>query len=163
QPVRHDGRPVADGHYQLSLSDAHPPGGRHRPGTGADAHRAVIGRYRARAELHGGAQLPVVGQVEGIFNMRVQPVRTFERGQVLPLVVLALLGLAGFAALAVDGGNLYTEQRRAQAAADDAVMAAAYQAMYGYTGATLSNAAFTNATQNGYTTGAHTKVVFYLP
>ena len=95
--------------------------------------------------------------------MLTHPARKHERGQVLPLLALALIALAGFAALAVDGGNLYTEQRRAQAAADNAVMAAAYQQMKGFSGANLSNAAFANASQNGYTNGAHTQVVFHLP
>jgi len=95
--------------------------------------------------------------------MVIQPAHPLERGQVLPLLVLALMALAGFAALALDGCNLWTEQRRAQAAADNAVMAAAFQAMNGRTGANLSNAAFANATQNGFTTGANTKVVFHLP
>jgi hypothetical protein len=96
--------------------------------------------------------------------MIAQPVNKVERGQALPLLALALIALAGFAALALDGGNLYSEQRRAQVAADNAVMAAAYQQMNGITGTVnLSNAAFLNAGQNGYVTGAHTTVVFHLP
>src|SRR6266851_4183180 len=95
--------------------------------------------------------------------MTIQPARKREAGQVLPLLVLALVGLVGFAALALDGGNLYTEQRRAQAAADNAVMAAAFQQMQGFTGANLSNAAFANAAQNGYVQGPATSVVFHLP
>jgi len=50
--------------------------------------------------------------------MTIRPAHRFERGQALPLLVAALIALAAFAALALDGGNLYTEQRRAQAAAD---------------------------------------------
>ena len=96
--------------------------------------------------------------------MTTQPAHTSEKGQVLPILALALITLAGFAALAMDGGNLYTEQRRAQAAADNAVMAAAYQAMRGVSGnATLGNFAFANAAQNGYVPGPHTRVGFYLP
>jgi hypothetical protein len=95
--------------------------------------------------------------------MIAQPAHKLERGQALPLLALALIALAGFAALALDGGNLWTEQRRAQAAADNAVMAAAYQEMNGFTGSNLSNAAFANAAQNGYVTGPHTTVVFHLP
>ncbi len=93
-------------------------------------------------------------------------------------MALALIGLAAFAALALDGGNLYTEQRRAQAAADNSVMAAAYAQMNGVTvnpdpnicrntiqpsDCHLANAAFDNAAQNGYTAGPATKVVFHLP
>jgi hypothetical protein len=93
-----------------------------------------------------------------------QPVHPFERGQALPILALAFLALAAFAALALDGGNLWTEQRRAQAAADNAVMAAAYQQMNGVgdTNA-LSAAAFANAAQNGYIPGAHTTLAFHLP
>src|SRR6266550_4299815 len=96
--------------------------------------------------------------------MNIKAAHKHEAGQVLPLLALALIALAGFAALALDGGNLYTEQRRAQAAADNAVMAAAFQQMNGITNTVnLSNAAFNNATQNGYTNGAHTTVVFHWP
>lgn len=51
-----------------------------------------------------------------------------ERGQALVLIVLAIVGLLGFAALAVDLGRVYAERRRAQNAADSASMAWAYAA-----------------------------------
>ncbi|MGH2524820.1 MAG: pilus assembly protein TadG-related protein, partial [Anaerolineales bacterium] len=54
-----------------------------------------------------------------------------ERGQAMVLLVLAMVGILGFAAVALDGGNIYTEQRRAQSAADSAVLAAAYRQMKG--------------------------------
>ena len=104
--------------------------------------------------------------------MAIQSARKFERGQALPLLALALIALAGFAALALDGGNLWTEQRRAQAAADNAVMAAAYQAMsgIGVTATTsareaiLAPYAYANAAQNQYVNSdPHTTVVFHLP
>src|SRR5258708_24944245 len=104
--------------------------------------------------------------------MAIQSARKFERGQALPLLALALIALGGFAALALDGGNLWTEQRRAQAAADNAVMAAAYQEMSGIgVTATLSAReailapyAYANAAQNKYVNGdVHTTVVFHLP
>src|SRR5579859_1858184 len=104
--------------------------------------------------------------------MVIQSARKFERGQALPLLALALIALAGFAALALDGGNLWTEQRRAQAAADNAVMAAAYQEMSGIgVTATLSARqailapyAYANAAQNKYfNADPHTTVVFHLP
>jgi len=96
--------------------------------------------------------------------MTIEPARKIEAGQVLPLLVLALVALLGFAALALDGGNLYTEQRRAQAAADNAVMAAAYQQMSGITvTVTLADAAISNAATNGYTPGARTSITFYRP
>jgi hypothetical protein len=51
-----------------------------------------------------------------------------ERGQVLILIILAIVALFGFAALAVDIGRLYAERRRMQSAADSAVLAAAFAA-----------------------------------
>lgn len=49
-----------------------------------------------------------------------------ERGQALVLIILAIVGLFGFAALAVDFGRIYAERRRAQSAVDAAVLAGAY-------------------------------------
>ncbi|HYH03669.1 MAG TPA: Tad domain-containing protein, partial [Bacillota bacterium] len=48
-----------------------------------------------------------------------------ERGQVLVLILFAIVVIMGFAALAVDGGQIYAERRRAQNAADSAALAAA--------------------------------------
>lgn len=50
-----------------------------------------------------------------------------EKGQALVLIILSIVGLFGFAALAVDGGQLYAERRRAQSAVDAAALAAAYE------------------------------------
>jgi hypothetical protein len=49
-----------------------------------------------------------------------------ERGQALVLIILAIVGLFGFAALAVDGSRIYAERRRAQTAVDSAAYAAAF-------------------------------------
>jgi hypothetical protein len=54
-----------------------------------------------------------------------------EQGQVLVLILLAVVGLMGFAALAVDGGLIYAERRRAQNAADASAYAAARAAVQG--------------------------------
>lgn len=51
--------------------------------------------------------------------------RTTEKGQALILIVFAIVGMIGITALAVDGGNAYAERRRAQNAADAAVLDAA--------------------------------------
>ncbi|HEX9675184.1 MAG TPA: Tad domain-containing protein [Anaerolineales bacterium] len=51
--------------------------------------------------------------------------RRTESGQVLIILVFALVGIIGFTALAVDGGMLYSERRRAQNAADTGALAAA--------------------------------------
>jgi hypothetical protein len=49
-----------------------------------------------------------------------------ERGQALVIIILAIVGIMGFAALAVDGGQMYAERRSAQNAADAAAYAAAF-------------------------------------
>lgn len=48
-----------------------------------------------------------------------------EQGQILILIVLSIVGLLGFAALAIDGGMIYSERRVAQNAADAAAYAGA--------------------------------------
>lgn len=48
-----------------------------------------------------------------------------ERGQVLVLLVLAIVGLLGFTALAIDGGMVYSDRRTAQNAADAAALSGA--------------------------------------
>ena len=53
-----------------------------------------------------------------------------ERGQALVLIILAIVGMMGFAALAVDVGRVYAERRRAQNAADAAVMAWAFNSAW---------------------------------
>ncbi len=48
-----------------------------------------------------------------------------ERGQAIILIALSIIGLLGLTALAVDGGNAYSERRRAQNAADTTALDAA--------------------------------------
>lgn len=48
-----------------------------------------------------------------------------EKGQALILIVLAIVGMIGLTAMAVDGGMAYTERRQAQNAADSAALDAA--------------------------------------
>src|ERR671938_438051 len=50
---------------------------------------------------------------------------TTQSGQTLPLVALMMVGIMGIAALAVDGSNAYSQQRRMQADLDMAVKVAA--------------------------------------
>ncbi|MBI3732128.1 MAG: hypothetical protein HY259_01555, partial [Chloroflexi bacterium] len=52
-----------------------------------------------------------------------------RRGQTLVLVGLMLVGMLGVVALAIDGGNLYVERRRAQNAADAAALEGTFQLM----------------------------------
>lgn len=50
-----------------------------------------------------------------------------QKGQALILVALGMIGLIGFTALAVDGGNVFSERRRSQNAADTAALAGALE------------------------------------
>jgi hypothetical protein len=88
-----------------------------------------------------------------------------ERGQAIVLFAVALIGLLGFSALAFDGGNIYVEQRRTQAAADNAALAAAYQLMQGVTSTVqLQNAVLATASANSYNNDQHQNwVSFYHP
>ncbi|HNB50651.1 MAG TPA: Tad domain-containing protein [Anaerolineales bacterium] len=52
---------------------------------------------------------------------------TSENGQVLVLLVLVIVGLLAFTALAVDGGMVFADRRGAQNAADAAVLAGGYR------------------------------------
>ena len=54
-----------------------------------------------------------------------------EKGQALILIALAIVGLTGFAALAVDGGTALSDRRHAQNAADTAAFAAALAKTHG--------------------------------
>jgi hypothetical protein len=72
-----------------------------------------------------------------------------ETGQALVLIVLAIVGVFAFAALALDGGMLLSERRRAQNAADAGVMAAALAKIQGIN---LFTTALQRATSNGYGT-----------
>lgn len=54
-----------------------------------------------------------------------------ERGQAIILIALSIVGLLGLVALAVDGGNAYSERRRAQNAADTTVLDAALAKLRG--------------------------------
>ena len=48
----------------------------------------------------------------------MKPRQSTERGQVMVLLVLGVVALLGFTALAIDGGMVYSDRRHAQAAAD---------------------------------------------
>ncbi len=56
--------------------------------------------------------------------------RSGEEGQVMVFLSLVLVGLLGFAALALDGGMLFSDRRHAQNAADSASLAGASAAAY---------------------------------
>ena len=54
-----------------------------------------------------------------------------EKGQALILITLAVIGLIGFTALAIDGGSAFSDRRHAQNAADTAALAAALAKIQG--------------------------------
>lgn len=53
-----------------------------------------------------------------------------ESGQVIIILVFAVIGLLGFTALAIDGGMTYSDRRFAQNASDAAALAGAYAAAH---------------------------------
>lgn len=75
--------------------------------------------------------------------------RRSESGQVFVILVLVMVVLVGFTALAIDGGMLYSERRRAQNAADAGALAAALAMIKSQN---LHVAALERADSNGYAT-----------
>jgi hypothetical protein len=72
-----------------------------------------------------------------------------ESGQAFVLLILVLGGVIGFTALAIDGGMVYSERRRAQNAADAGALAAALAKTQS---SNLHVAALTRVDTNGYST-----------
>ena len=83
-----------------------------------------------------------------------------ERGQALVLVVLAIVGLFGFAALAIDGSAVFSDRRHSQNASDTSVIAAALARVRPETSSTWETYATTRATDNGYTDGVDEAKVY---
>lgn len=79
----------------------------------------------------------------------MKSMRRSEFGQVFVILVLVLGGLLGFTALAIDGGMLYSERRRAQNAADSGALAAALAKIQSQN---LHAAALNRTTSNGFDT-----------
>ena len=75
--------------------------------------------------------------------------RRSESGQVFVILILVLFGLIGFTALAIDGGMIYSERRRAQNAADTGALAAALAKTQSQN---LHTAALNRTTSNGFDT-----------
>ena len=74
----------------------------------------------------------------------------YQRGQAIVLIVIGIVGLLGITALAIDGGNAYSDRRHAQNAADTAAFAAALDKLNGGTSTTLVAAGKARASSNGY-------------
>jgi hypothetical protein len=96
-------------------------------------------------------------------NIRNHP---SERGQALVLIVLTMIALLGFTALAIDGGMVYSDRRHAQNAADAASLAGggAVASYFEKNHVTYDNPDFCSnaaviAAQNDATVGAKVKAI----
>ncbi len=91
--------------------------------------------------------------------------RRGERGQVLPLVVLCLAVLTGFAGMAVDVGYWEYQQRQRQTAADEAATGAAQQLIYaGCPNKTAARTAtYTDAAIHGFPNSGNIAVTVQNP
>jgi hypothetical protein len=104
-----------------------------------------------------------------MLKSRLEP----RRGKVVVLVALCLVPLIGFVALAVDGGMLLSDQRKAQRGADTAALAAAtdlYKNWYTQAGVDPSphypakESALTTAAANGFSNdGVNSTVTVHIP
>ena len=84
-----------------------------------------------------------------------------EKGQALVLIILAIFGIFGFAALGVDVGHIYSERRTAQNAADSAALAAAFVVTQNQsaTQAEIEQAGLDSAVLNGFDNNGSTNTV----
>ena len=87
-----------------------------------------------------------------------------QKGQAIVLIALAIVGLTGLTALAVDGGNAYAENRQAQNAADSAAFSAALLKIRGGTSDAMNDRVNTIAATNGFDPNdPNTTVTLYSP
>jgi len=86
--------------------------------------------------------------------------RKYERGQALILIVGAIIGLVALVALAIDGGNVLSNRRSAQNAADTAALAGALAKVKNQD---WSGAALARATSNNFTNDASNTVTVTNP
>lgn len=82
--------------------------------------------------------------------------KSSEKGQVLIMIAFAMIVLTGFAALAIDGSNVFSDRRHAQNAADTAVLAATLAKTRGQS---YSTAGLDRASSNGYDNDLTTNIV----
>jgi hypothetical protein len=78
----------------------------------------------------------------------INTIKKTERGQALYLIVTGIIVLLGFTSLAIDGGKIYLDRRRAQNAADQAALSAALVKIQG---GDFMTAGFDRAADNGFT------------
>ena len=94
-----------------------------------------------------------------------------ERGQALVIIAFAIIGLVALTALTIDGGNVYSDRRHAQNAADTSVLATALSMVHGDPWSTAQVAGLNRAASNGYidgdasanSTSTRTNVEIYNP
>ena len=90
----------------------------------------------------------------------MRAMRKAEPGQVLVIVAFGMFALVGMAALAIDGGNVYSDRRHAQNAADTSVLAAGLQWVRDPTDWNAAAAAgLSRANDNGYNDNGTANVV----
>ena len=87
-----------------------------------------------------------------------------QKGQALVLIALGIVGLVAITALAIDGGNAFSERRNAQNAADTAALAAALEKIQDYPasdgdGINFSAAALNLAVVNSFNNDGITNTV----
>lgn len=82
-----------------------------------------------------------------------------ERGQALVIIALAVVGLFGFSALAIDGSRVFSDRRNAQNAADTAALSAALAKIRLEP---FKPAAIDRAESNGYVTDTNSQVEVHL-
>lgn len=89
--------------------------------------------------------------------------RKKQRGQVLIIIVIALVGIVGAAGLAIDGGNAYLDRRSAQNAVDSAALAGAITRVNS-PGSDWVGAIMSSAAGNGYNNdGVQNTIEVYSP
>lgn len=76
------------------------------------------------------------------------------RGQVVPLIALAMVAILGCASLAIDIGFWRAQQRYQQSAADAAAVAGAIDLNYSNTSSVIAGVVASSATSNGFTNSA---------
>ena len=89
----------------------------------------------------------------------MNPYKPSERGQALVLIAFALIGLIGMTALAIDGGNFFSDRRHAQNTADAAALAAGLKYLRTNDFDAAKADAMTRAESNGYDNNEVTNIV----
>jgi Flp pilus assembly protein TadG len=93
----------------------------------------------------------------------IQFIKTKQRGQILIVITMALVGILGIAGLVIDGGNVLLDRRNAQNAADSSALAGAIIRVSSQ-GEDWVGTIMTAAAENGYANdGVKSTVEVYSP